>query len=146
MAKGAPLRVTISPDLMSGLEAESDRLQVPLRDVVEARLRDSFDKSVGKELLLLRVDDGLLAWLRAIDRLRFFGISFNDCVVSLLRESLIRTSDHDAWFPHVADQLEEPYGSYVRATPRYRRLKEALERDRDSGRSVWPFSQAERKD
>lgn len=143
MTRGAPLRVTISTELMMGLEAESDKLHVPMRDVVEARLRDSFDKSAGKELLLLHADEGLMAWLRAIDRLRFFGISFNDCVCYLLRSAMIRVCDHDAWFPHVVDCLEEPWRSRLQKTRRYEILHRMNKTARQRGRAVWPFSPPE---
>lgn len=137
-----PSRITanLSHATRAALEASREKSGRSITAEIEAQLRKAYSVPASDGLLLLRIDDGFMAWLRAIDRLRFFGITFEDTAAHLLRTAMIEVSDHDAWYPHLVDQLPEPYRTANRASPRYGILKtQWLEKDR-----TWPFSDTSR--
>jgi len=135
------LSTTISPSLRQYIEEAREESGRTLTDEVEARIRDSLNARSTDGLVLLKLDPGMMAWLTAIDKMRFFGISFEDCVIHMLRTAMIGISDHDAWFVHIVDALPEPWRTNCRNSPRYERLKKHLDREKRRGEAVWPFSQ-----
>lgn len=112
----------ISPSLLRHLGEASEASGRTITAEVEARLRDSLAARTSDGLVLLRLDTGLMAWLRAIDAIRFLGLSFEETVIHLLRTATLEFSDHDVWWKDIVDNLPEPVRSANQATPRYQRL------------------------
>ena len=134
-SRRAKLAVTISASLRHQLEDARKESGYTLSGEVEARLRDSLRSKASDGLILLRVDDGLMAWLRALDEVRFFGINLEETVQYLLRNAMMEISDHDAWHAMIVDRLPEPWRSRNQETPRYKRL--AAE-----GANKWPWEKS----
>ena len=145
------ITVRLSHETRLALEIAREASGNTITGEVEAQLRHALKvESVYRHdlpsLILLKVDDGMMAWLTAIYRMHFFGISFEDTVLYMLRCEMIRQTDHDCWFPHIVDELPEPYRSRLQATRRYEVMKEHNENSRARGHAVWPFSPPKRKD
>ena len=118
------LRVTITTALRNHLEESREKVNRTLAEEVEARLRDSLNAKSTDGLLLLHVGDGLLAWLKAVDQIRFFGINLEETAIFLLRDRLLEMGKHDVWWVDIVDQLPEPIRSANQDTPRYRKIRE----------------------
>lgn len=100
-----------------------------LSEEIEAQLRRAFRQQDGDELLLLRIDDGLLSWLRAfVAGPGFFG-DLNQTAVYLIRSHLDEMMRHDVWFAATVPHLPEPIRSHVADCPKYRALLRAAAGD-----------------
>jgi len=122
------LTTTITRPLRAQLEEAMEASGRRLTDEVEARLRDSLNSRNTDGLLLLKVDDGLMAWLRAIDRIKFFGITFEETVIYLIRTAMLEMTDRgkhsgpSVWYQEIVDNLPEPFRSANQDSPLYRRM------------------------
>ena len=135
MSARVRLAVTISSSLRHQLEDAREKSGYTLSGEVEARLRDSLNSKSSDGLILLRTDAGLIAWLRALDEVRFHGLNFEGTVEYLLRSAMLDMSDSDAWYAMIVDRLPEPWRSANQSTPRYKRL--AAE-----GANKWPWEKS----
>lgn len=123
--------VRVSPSLGHDLEKAREASGRTLTAEVEARLRDSLDARTSNGLMLLRLDSGLMAWLLALDKMRFFGLNLEGTVMYLLRSAVLNLcenrDDHgrpSIWWQEIVDALPEPYRSANQATPLYKRMNE----------------------
>ena len=117
------MEVRITTTLRNHLEESREAANRTSTEEVEARLRDSLNARQSDGLLLLHVGDGLMAWLKAVDAIRFYGINLEETAIFLLRDRLMEMGDHDVWWKDIVDQLPEPIRSANQDTPRYEKIK-----------------------
>lgn len=116
------LSITLSPSLAHRLELEREASRRTLSAEIEAQLRRALKAPEGEELLLLRIDDGLLAWLKAfVAGPGFFG-NLEQTAIYLLRSALQELVQNDNWFAGTVPHLPEPIRSHVADCPKYRAL------------------------
>ena len=92
---------------------------------VEARLRASFDLQGGDGLLLLKIDDGLMAWLRALVAGPGFWGDLQQTSVYLMRSDLQRLLKHDVWYGATVAHLPSPIREANMRSPKYQALVKA---------------------
>lgn len=128
MSAGVKTAITLSPSLRHRIEDARERSGRSLSAEVEAQLRKAMRQQDGDELLLLRIDDGLLSWLRAfVAGPGFFG-DLEQTAVYLIRSQLHELMGHDHWFAGTVPHLPEPIRSHVENCPKYRGLLRDEER------------------
>lgn len=114
--------LSLSPSLMRRVRAACDEKGTGLSVEIEARLRASFDLQGGDELLLLKMDSGLLSWLNAFaEGCGLFG-DLNSTAVFFLRSHLQEMMRHDVWFAAVVPKLPEPIRGHVMSSPHWQAL------------------------
>jgi hypothetical protein len=75
--------------------------------------------------LLLKVDSGLLGWLKAfVAGPGFFG-DLQQTAVYLLRSQFLEMMEHDVWFAPTVPHLPEPTRGHVLACPKFQALLKA---------------------
>ena len=123
----APLNVRVTPAIRRRLEKAREESGLSLGDEVEARLRDAFDvKSGNGRLLLLHLDDGLLAHLEAHhDAMGRIHGDLEDFVLFRLREWLIQEATTPFTLQEVVPRLREPYRTTATNMPAYRAAEAA---------------------
>ena len=122
MSAGVRTAITLSRSLRHRLEEARERSGRTLSEEIEAQLRRAFRQTDGDEFLLLRMDEGLIAWLRAfVAGPGFFG-DLNATAVFLIRNNLQEMMRHDCWFAGTVPHLPEPIRSHVADCPKYRKL------------------------
>lgn len=114
----APRTITVSPELRRLIEQAAERSGQTLKAEVESRLRWSLAHYTGDEIITLKVDAGLMAWLRAyVDGCSFAG-DMQSSVVFIVRQYMqncIRSNDFFAMVP----LLPEPIRSHVMKSPKW---------------------------
>lgn len=104
------LSVSISKELRGQLEKAREESGRSLPEEVEARLRESLGS--GRQIILLRPDEGLMVHLIALQRCHFVG-DMEDLIIYLIRTELIAYMGKDnGWWSHIAAELPEPYRSH----------------------------------
>jgi hypothetical protein len=122
-------RITITATVREALEAARIKSGRSLGEEVEARLRDSLDRTDGDGFLLLRLDTGLNDWLRAfVAGPGFFG-TVEQTAIYLLRSHLIKMMETDIWFAGTVPFLSPPTREANERSPQYRRIVRDLDRD-----------------
>lgn len=118
----ARISMSISPSLRHRLEEAREKSGRSLSQEVEARLRLSFRQCDGDELVLLKVDSGLMAWFRAfVAGPGFFG-NLQQTLIYFLRCQLIELMEHDCWYGPTVPLLPEPMRTANMRTPKYQRI------------------------
>ncbi len=118
-ARRAPLSISVSPELRRLIEDAAERNGQTLKAEVEGRLRWSLAHFTGDEIVTLKVDSGLMAWLRAYVQGCSFAGDLQASVVFILRQYMhdcIRSNDFFAMVP----LLPEPIRSHVMKSPKWR--------------------------
>lgn len=122
-SRRVPTSISLSPALRHQIEEARERSGRSLSHEVEARLRASLNLQGADELLLLKVDNGLMSWLKAfVAGPGFFG-DLQATAVYLIRSHLLEMMEHDVWYSATVPKLPEPTRSYVMSTPKYLALK-----------------------
>lgn len=113
----AQLSVRISRSLRSQLEQRREASGRSLSLEVEAQLRRALRAKPSNGMILLPVDDGLLAWLEASAG-DIFG-DLEQTAVYLLRSGLLDLIKSENWRRSIAPRLREPYRSAALETLRF---------------------------
>jgi hypothetical protein len=95
-----------------------------MSDVMTAKEQttEAEDPAEDGEELLLHIDSGLMAWLRAlVAGPGIFG-GLDETAVYLLRSALIERMEHDVWFAAAVPHLPSPIREAVMQSPKYRAL------------------------
>ena len=86
------------------------------------------DENVDDEQLVLTIDSGLMAWLRAlVAGPGFFG-GLDATAVYLIRSALVELMTHDVWYGGTVPHLPSPMREANMKSPKYRALEEARKR------------------
>lgn len=131
---GIRTTVTLSPAIRDEVERRREGSGRSLSEEVEALLRRALDQPDGDEMLLLRIDDGLLGWLRALVRGPGFFGNLNQTTVYLIRCALHDLLKNDIWFAATVPHLPEPTRTHLIDTPKYQSLLRAAKDPLDSAR------------
>lgn len=107
----APLQVRISASLRRRIEEAREHSGRTLTGEGEARLRASLRQTGGDELLLLRLDDGLMAHVEALARNGRGGMFGNveQTAIYLIRSQIIKFMSSEGLRELIAPHLREPY-------------------------------------
>ena len=121
----AKLSVTISKELRGQLEAAREESGRSLSEEVEARLREFL--GYGRQTILLRPDEGLMAHIKALQACHFVG-DLEDLIIYLIRTQMISYMSKDSgWWPHIVANLPERYKEHHREAMRgYKATKQAI--------------------
>lgn len=127
------LNVRISASLRRRLEERRERSGRTLTGEVEACLRSALQQVGGDGLLLLSLDDGLMAHLEALARNGRGGMFGNleQSAIYMLRTQIIDFMANDNLRELIAPHLREPYRKHsAEAVPIYRTLANPGQRRR----------------
>lgn len=114
--------------LRQSLEDAAARNDRTLAEEIQARLAITFEIQAmqtgvdGDELLLLRVDHGLMAWLRAYVKAGSLAGDLRATAIWFIRSHLIDSIKYDHIYGSVAKFLPEPIRSHVMNTPKYQAI------------------------
>lgn len=110
---------SLSRPLLKRLRDAASRNERRLSEEIEARLMVSLDLQGTEHALLLRVDDGLMAWLKAyVKGWSFFGDLNATCVWGL-RSWLLEEMKSTAIYGDIAKYLPPTIRDHVMQTPKY---------------------------
>lgn len=116
------LSVSMTPSLRQRIEEARAQSGYTMSAQIEALLRTALNHQHGDGLLLLRVDDGLMNWLRAfVDGPGFFG-DLEKTAIYLMRSHLLEMIESDVWYGATVPKLREPARSANMESPKYRAL------------------------
>lgn len=128
MKRRVQVSVSLTPSLRHKIEASREKSGYTLSAEMEKLLRAALNHQAGDELLLLRIDNGLLAWLRAlVDGPGFWG-DMQQTAVYLLRNALTELTEHDVWYAATVPALPSPIREANMASPKYQALVRAAKR------------------
>lgn len=114
--------------LRSALEEACERNDRTMAEEIQTRLAITFDLQAmqtgvdGDELLLLRVDHGLMAWLRAYVKAGSLMGDLRATAVFFIRSHLIDSIKYDHIYGSVVPFLPEPIKTHVMKTPKYQAI------------------------
>jgi len=120
----AQISVKISDGLRAHLEEAREASGRRLGAEIEARLRESLGAVSSDNLLLLRLDAGLMAHLRALAAVGYFG-PVEETAVYLIRSEIIRFMSSEVWHRDICRHLPEPIRSACERMPIHNRNRVA---------------------
>lgn len=105
------ISVNLSDGLRHHLEEAREKSGRSLTAEVEARLRDSLNARGSNNLLLLRFDDGLWAWLNAhVTGIGIVG-GLEETAIYMIRSAIIKDHQSDVFlrmmFPHLPASIQD---------------------------------------
>ena len=116
------LSVEIAASLRHALEEARERSGRSLTAEVTARLRSSLRSKGDARLLLLRLDEGLAAHMKALTAAHFVG-DLEETAIYMLRSQLIEYLSNKYWRAAVREHLPSPYReAFSETLPVYRTL------------------------
>jgi hypothetical protein len=119
------VQVTLSPSLRRRLEQAREQSGRSLSAEIEALLRLALIHPMGDGLLLLKMDAGLLAWLRAfVAGPGFFG-DVQQTAVYLMRSQLVYMMEKEPWYAGTVPHLPSPIREANMASPKYQAILKA---------------------
>lgn len=114
----APLTITVSPELRRLIEEAAERNGQTLKAEVESRLRWTLAHYTGDEVITLKFDSGLMAWLRAYVQGCSLAGDLQATVVFIVRRYIEKANRRDDFFAMVP-LLPEPIRSHVMKSPKW---------------------------
>lgn len=118
MKRRAPLTITVSPELRRLIEEAAERNGQTLKAEVEGRLRWSLAHFTGDEIITLKIDSGLMAWLRAYVHGCSIAGDLQATVVFIVRNYLWERIESRDYF-RMVPLLPEPIRSHVQKSPKW---------------------------
>ena len=119
------LSFSAARELRRNLEETAARNDRSVAEEIQARLMATFNMQematgvAGDHLLLLRLDGGLAAWLKAYQKSWSLAGDLNATTVFLLRCQMQEATKTDHVYAAVAEQLPEPWRSHVTKSRKY---------------------------